>query len=255
MEKLDEIMDSLKRPPTITAIVGAGASVASGLKTFRGEDGLYKGVQPEDLASVQGFRKDPKLVWSWYKWRISGVFIAKPNSIHYSLVELETAGLLDKVITQNVDGLHRRAGQSEEKLIEIHGNIINTHCLDNCGRKTTLDSVPEQIPILCSCGSYQRPAVVWFGEQLDSEDIRKSERALQRSDIILTIGTSGMVTPVATMPYIAKQHGAFLIDFNINTTPISHISDLFLQGGAEETVPQIVDYIIKKCPQNDESST
>lgn len=228
----------------IVAIVGSGASVASGLKTFRGKDGLYQGKRAEELASTNGFTENPTLVWGWYKKRMLNVLRAKPNAIHHSLVKLEEEGLLTTVITQNVDGLHERAGQ--KNIIEIHGNILKTHCFNNCGRKSVLNKAPDNIPVICDCGSYQRPSVVWFGESLDYENLMKVEKYLIASTMVLIIGTSGYVYPVAQFPHFAKyQGGASLIEFNVNESAFSELNDLFVNGPAEDTLPTFVDLILQ----------
>lgn len=228
----------------IVAIIGSGASVASGLKTFRGKDGLYEGKRAEDLASRQGFTQDPTLVWTWYRERITKVLNADPNSIHIALVKLEEEGLLTSVITQNVDGLHRRAGQSN--VIEIHGNILKTHCFNSCGRTSELTKAPDPIPVKCDCGSYQRPSVVWFGESLDSTNLMKVEEHLLSASIVLIIGTSGYVYPVAQFPIFAKSQGkATLIEFNTDESAFSDVVDLFVKGPAESTIPTFVDLILQ----------
>lgn len=225
------------------AIVGSGASVASGLRTFRGEDGYYRGKFPQELASRYGFSQDPSLVWEWYNMRIKAVLDAQPNPIHRSLVKLEKCGLLDVVITQNVDNLHKRAGQ--ENVIAVHGNILKTHCLENCGITYEVTKPFEDIPVKCPCGSYQRPSVVWFGESLDVTDISLIEQKLLDTELMLIIGTSGNVYPVANFPFIAKQLGtAKLVEFNPHETGFKHVDDLFFQGPAETSLPQFVDQLI-----------
>lgn len=254
MPEFDEVEKSLREfienhltmslADKIVIIVGAGASVASGLSTFRGKGGIYENKSAEELASRSGFSKDPLLVWSWYKARLEMMYKANPNEIHHSLVRLEKSGLLKTVITQNVDGLHRRAGQT--KLIEIHGTAIKTHCFDDCGETMDLKGVPYEIPISCKCGSLQRPSVVWFGESLDSTHMAYAESALRETDLVITVGTSGMVYPVAQFPLVAKYRGAKLIDFNMDFTPISQIADIFVQGPAEITLPVFIDMIIEE---------
>ena len=242
-ELLDTIsIDSLKN--SIVAVVGAGASVASGLKTFRGADGLYKDAHIEQLASRTGFINNPYDVWAWYKARIEIMLAAEPNAVHHGLVELEKMGVIRTVITQNVDGLHRRAGQ--QRLIEIHGTAIKTHCFNECGISTILEEPPDTIPVSCECGSYQRPSVVWFGEQLNYAHLVAVEEALSESKLVLSIGTSGVVYPVAQFPFLGKQYGAKLIDFNISPSPITDIVDVFMKGPAEDTLPVFVDLLKEK---------
>ena len=245
-DKIISLINSIPKKENlrIVAIVGSGASVASGMKTFRGKDGLYEGKRAEDLASRRGFSQDPQLVWNWYRERISNVLSADPNPIHYAIVKLEEMGLLSVLITQNVDGLHRRAGQ--QKVIEIHGNILQTHCFNNCGKTGKMDTVPEIVPIKCECGSFQRPSVVWFGESLNFENLQNAEKYLKEAAIVLIIGTSGYVYPVAQFPIFAKYQGnAKLIEFNTQESAFKSVNDLFIEGPAEETFPEFVNILLE----------
>ncbi len=245
-ERIISLLNSLpnRKEIRIVAIVGSGASVASGLKTFRGKDGLYEGKKAEDLASRTGFKENPELVWNWYKERIRNVLNANPNPIHHTIVKLEEHGLLSVLITQNVDGLHRRAGQT--KMIEIHGNILKTHCFDNCGKTGILDTVPSTIPVTCECGSLQRPSVVWFGEALNYNHLLNIEKFLVEATLVLIIGTSGYVYPVAQFPVFAKYQGnAKLIEFNTEESVFDDVNDLFIKGPAEETLPEFVKILIE----------
>lgn len=247
MEWQDQIKQFVRsldsRVNKIGVIVGAGASVASGLHTFRGKDGLYAGKRPEELASPHGFIKDPDLVWEWYQMRMRDVYNAKPNAIHHALVKLEQLGILDAVITQNVDGLHRAAGQSEKFLIEIHGTIRRSHCFENCGKSVSWDEPPSKVPVYCECGSYQRPSVVWFGEALNLDNFDRIDDILRRVDLLLLIGTSGYVMPVASFPSVAKHYGAKIVDFNVQTTLYDSISDLYIEAPAEQSVPIFVEIL------------
>ncbi|MCH8907257.1 MAG: NAD-dependent protein deacylase, partial [Candidatus Heimdallarchaeota archaeon] len=195
-----------------------------------------------ELASVQWFRENPKLVWEWYAERIEKTLLADPNVIHQALVRLENEDLLNVVITQNVDGLHRKAGQT--RLIEIHGTITKTHCFDQCGIENNLVETPRNLPVTCECGSFQRPSVIWFGEQLKYEELQNASRAVETADLVLIVGTSGAVYPVAQFPYVAKQRGAKIVEFNLENA-FGDITDLFFRGIAEKTLPNFVDEIIK----------
>ncbi len=241
-KRITDFINTLDNINNVVVVVGAGISVGSGLTTFRGPGGLYENKTVEELASRAGFAEDPLLVWSWYKARMERMFEVEPNSAHHALVKLERRGLLSLLITQNVDGLHRRAGQS--KLIEIHGTVVKTHCFDHCGRTAELDGPPEDIPVKCECGSYQRPSVVWFGEQLNSEHLQKVDEVIDNADLMITVGTSGYVYPVANFPFVAKHKGVKLVDFNINRTQISDMADLFVQVPSEISLPIFVDELI-----------
>ncbi|MCY3413626.1 MAG: NAD-dependent protein deacylase [Candidatus Heimdallarchaeota archaeon] len=238
----DEVFTEFDFGKNIVVVVGAGIGVGSGLKTFRGPGGMYENKRAEELASPYGFEQDPEMVWAWYKERMERMFAAEPNAAHHSIVRLEREGILSMLITQNVDGLHRRAGQ--KKLIEIHGTVLKTHCFRNCGRTGEMTAPPEIIPVMCECGSYQRPSVVWFGETLNYDDLHKVDTLLRQATAVFSIGTSGYVYPVSQFPAIAQHHGAIHVDFNIEPSPLSHSADLFVMGPAEETVPVFVDSLL-----------
>lgn len=233
----------------LIALSGAGISKASGIPTFRGENGLWKDYNPKELATPQAFERDPELVWDWYSWRISLIKNKTPNLAHYALVTLEKAGLLECVLTQNVDSLHQRAGI--ENIIELHGNIFRARC-EKCHKRIHLDHAPKELPI-CSCGKLLRPDVVWFGESLDSRLLEKSQNVLtNQCDVLLVIGTSGIVYPVASFPKIAKKNNAVILEFNIQQTPISHIADVLIQGKAEKLLPEFVNRLLPDAPSPSE---
>ncbi|MDH5402579.1 MAG: NAD-dependent protein deacylase [Candidatus Heimdallarchaeota archaeon] len=242
---LVEILNNISSTkPSIVAIVGAGASAASGLATYRGSGGLWEGKLAQELASVSGFTNDPETVWRWYKERIKKVLQSQPNQIHHGLVKLEKSGYLNGVITQNVDGLHRLAGQSDDKLIEIHGTLLKTHCFDKCGLTKKINSNNLDFKIKCECGSYQRPSVIWFGELLENSKLIKIEQLLINADILLIIGTSGVVYPVAQYPFYAKENGSIIIEFNIEETPFKIIDNLFIKGPADKIFFEFVEVVI-----------
>lgn len=236
--QLKEEKDSLE----IVALTGSGISKGSGIPTFRGKDGLWKNYNAMELATPQAFRKDPELVWEWYAWRIGIILSKKPNPAHIALVELEKQGLLKWIITQNVDSLHYHAGS--KNLLEVHGNIFRTKCM-NCGNKKMLQESPKEPPI-CECGTMTRPDVVWFGETLDHNVITKAYDVITKNcDVLLVIGTSGIVYPIAEFPHIAKANNSIIIEFNIEPTPISQIADVSLFGKSEEILPLFVNQLVE----------
>ncbi len=239
LEKAVEILSSAKN---VVVITGAGVSAESGVPTFRGEDGLWKNFRAEDLATPWAFRKDPELVWRWYDWRRGIIGKASPNPGHVAIKEMEDIFPEFLLITQNVDGLHRRAGS--RSIIEIHGNLWRVYCVD-CGKKGELLDVPlKDIPPRCdSCGGLLRPDVVWFGESLDMELLDLSYRALSSCDAVLVCGTSGVVQPVASFPSYAKTSGAKVVEVNLERTPISDVADVSLYGKSAEILPRIVEGI------------
>ena len=230
---------------SISCIVGAGLSAGSGLQTFRGENGLYSQIEPEALASRQGFEANPELVWSWYRDRMIKVMQTEPNPGHYALVELEHLGVLHKIITQNVDGLHRRAGQSDDKLIQVHGTLSETHCLNHCGKTmqiTTEDDIPDSVPVHCSCGSYQRPSVVWFGEPIPFDFYAIINDIKANTNLLLIIGTSGTVVPVSMIPgQVASVME--IVNINPDISSFKHIADQSISEPAEAALPKIVTII------------
>ncbi len=240
MEKAVEIMKNARK---LVVLTGAGVSAESGIPTFRGKDGLWKNFRAEDLATPWAFQRDPKTVWEWYDWRRGIIARAKPNPGHYAIKELEDLFPEFLLVTQNVDGLHRRAGS--RKVVEIHGNLWRVFCVD-CGKKGELLDVPlKEIPPRCSCGGLLRPDVVWFGESLDPALLQQVYDALSRCDVLLVCGTSGVVQPAASFPSYAKGSGAKVIEVNVERTPISTVADVTLIGKSGEILPKIVEGLKK----------
>ena len=234
-----ELIQLLQSARTITVLSGAGISKESGIPTFReAQTGLWENYEATELATPQAFRRNPKLVWEWYQWRRSLVTQAEPNPAHRALVLMEQKSPSFHLITQNVDGLHQRAGSTN--LIELHGNILRTKCFENNHhiKKWQEDG---QIPPRCpTCGGRLRPDVVWFGENLPATAIERAVAAAQHSEIFLSIGTSGLVNPAASLPYLAKEAGALLVEVNPDHTPLSNYTDYLLNGPAGEILPRLV---------------
>ncbi|MBN1254897.1 MAG: NAD-dependent deacylase [Deltaproteobacteria bacterium] len=223
----------------IVVLTGAGISAESGVPTFRGEEGLWKQYRAEELATPHAFEANPKLVWEWYDWRRGIIGKAQPNPGHLAIAEMERLFPDFALITQNVDGLHRRAGNS--KVIEIHGNLWDLRCVAD-GRVREDNRVPlPQIPPLCECGALLRPHVVWFGESLDQEDLTQAYRLIEECDLLLVVGTSAVVQPVASFPLMAKEGGAFVIEVNMDPTPLSPRVDASFQGKAGEILPALLE--------------
>ncbi len=235
---LAQIRDSLTSTTRITVLTGAGISAASGIPTFRGnENSLWNNYRPEELATPEAFHQDPELVWRWYDWRRGLIAAAEPNAAHLALAQLGEVSLV-KIVTQNVDGLHTRAGS--HNVLEFHGTIWKVRCL-SCGREQRDERVP--IPILprCEeCHGLLRPGVVWFGEQIDPEVLETSARAASECDLFLVIGTSGAVHPAAGLAAMARESGARMLEFNVEPSAISHQMDLFVPGSAADTVPLLL---------------
>lgn len=223
---------------SVTVLTGAGISADSGIPTFRGPEGLWNNFRPEDLASPEAFNRDPRLVWEWYNWRRELLATTEPNPAHFALADLERQVPQCWLITQNVDGLHHVAGSRH--LSEIHGNIWKVRCTA-CGLVEENREVPLPFPPSCgSCSGMLRPHIVWFGESLDSADIDACDRALRACEIMLIIGTSGVIYPAASFAPIAKSAGAYVVEINLDPTPNSCLVDVSLQGRAKDLVPALL---------------
>ncbi len=217
-------------------MTGAGISAESGIPTFRGAGGLWEGFRAEELASPEGFRKDPAKVWRWYRWRREVLAAAEPNGAHRALARLEATVASFTLATQNVDDLHERAGS--RRVLHLHGEITRSRCLRDCGREVEED--PDLAVPMCGCGSPLRPAVVWFGEMLPEEKIALAFEEADRCDVCLVIGTSGVVFPAAGIPLLAAKAGALVIEVNPEETPISTACNCVLRGPAAGLLPKLL---------------
>ncbi len=238
----------LARSRFAIAFTGAGISAESGVPTFRGFNGLWKRYRPEELATPEAFKRDPHLVWEFYRWRIDLVRKAKPNSAHYALAELEKMDILKAVITQNVDDLHSEAGS--RNVIELHGNIFRVRCTSCSYRENLKESgrleeflTEKELPKCPRCDSLLRPDVVWFGELLPGKALDEAFRLAERADVVLVIGTSGVVYPAAYIPYVVKDGGGFVIEINTEKSGITPIADIFLCGKAAEVMNKLAKNI------------
>ena len=251
---IDSIIDKLDfSENSIVSVIGAGISKASGMPTFRGEDGMWNQYRAEDLATPHAFAQDPELVWRWYRARMRVLLQANPNPAHFALSKLEKNKLALGVITQNVDGLHEIAGI--ENFVEVHGRIRYARC-SSCSHSERWDQVAfaqkDLAPPICpKCKkNLLRPDVVWFGESLESSKWNLALDWTLQAHILLVIGTSGIVHPVAALPYLAKRNASTIIEFNIEETPISDLSDFSIFGPCEKTLPEFVDKVIQKTKGN-----
>jgi len=233
------MMERLRRAKRVVVITGAGISAESGVPTFRGADGLWKRYRVEDLATPHAFRRDPRLVWEWYDWRRRLIFGKEPNAGHVAIAAME--GFFDEfsLITQNVDGLHRKAGS--RKVIEIHGNLWRVRCLAEEKVFPNNEVSFKEIPPRCECGARLRPDVVWFGESLSQKDLADSYTALKECDCLMVVGTSAVVQPVASFPTIARNGGAFIVEINVEPTPISGWVDESILGKSGEVLPHLLE--------------
>ena len=232
------VREKIAAAESLVVLTGAGISADSGVPTFRGADGLWRNFRAEDLATVEAFERDPRLVWEWYNWRRELIATKTPNPAHTAVVEFERRCPEFWLITQNVDGLHRAAGS--ERLSEIHGNIWKVRCTV-CGVVEENHDVPiPMLPSCCHCGELLRPHIVWFGEALSAADLARCAEALRSCEVLLVIGTSGVVYPAAGFASVAKATGAFVAEINPDPTPHADIVDISLKGRAKEIVPLLL---------------
>jgi NAD-dependent deacetylase len=253
MHHMDELIqqaaERIISSQQIAVLTGAGVSKESGVPTFRDAlDGLWARYDPQQLATPQAFRANPKLVWDWYEYRRGLVRAAKPNPGHVALAQLEKRSPLFTLITQNVDDLHEQAGS--ENIIHLHGNIAQSKCFFDCQGSPTLVDVsqidydPEQGPPPCPhCGRWVRPNVVWFHEMLPADAIEAAQRACQAADVMLVVGTSGLVTPASTLPAIAQRAGAKIIEINPDYSAITRIADIKLEGPSGDILPRLLEML------------
>ncbi|MCP2519629.1 NAD-dependent deacylase [Candidatus Aminicenantes bacterium AC-708-M15] len=235
---LEEIIRNLKNSKKIVVLTGSGVSAESGIPTFRGKDGLWKRFRAEELATPHAFSRDPKLVWEWYNWRREIIASKEPNPAHKVLASWEERFPEFYLITQNIDGLHQKAGS--KKVIELHGNIWEVKCTKE-GIISENREVPlKEIPPKCSsCGALLRPNVVWFGESLDQATLNRAIDLSTNCDIMFVIGTSVIVQPAASLPYFALKEGASVVEINIEETLLTPHVNYFLKGKAGEILPEL----------------
>jgi NAD-dependent deacetylase len=245
MENLELAVAAIEkhRPRRIVALTGAGISAESGIPTFRGACGLWENHRAEELATPEAFRRDALLVWRWYEWRRELIREAQPNAAHLALARLEhAAGLESLIVTQNVDGLHRRGGAG--KIIEIHGNIMEARCTKE-HRVLDLYAPQTELPPRCDCGAILRPNVVWFGEQLPPGAWERAADAVAQADLVLVIGTSGVVYPAAGL--IGYLDQGISIEINPEATPLSSNCTFAIAATAGSVTPLIVDALIRSA--------
>jgi NAD-dependent deacetylase len=238
---------------SVCALTGAGVSADSGVPTFRGAGGLWlrpdaeaapgaaalwEGYRIEDVATPEAFACDPAFVWRFYDERRQQLLTIRPNAAHLALADLERRGVNVCIATQNIDDLHNVAGS--RRVLELHGNIWKARCV-RCRIVAEYRDVPAKFPPVCRhCSGMLRPHVVWFGEMLDESVVEAAIAALTTCDVLLVIGTSGTVYPVAGFPARAKERGVFLVEVNAEPTPITPLADVSLLGRASDILSQLI---------------
>lgn len=234
-----ELAARLPQACHLAVLTGAGTSAESGVPTFRdAQTGLWARFRAEELATPEAFNAHPRRVWEWYAWRRQRVAAAEPNAGHRALVELAGRVPTFTLITQNVDGLHQRAGSTG--VIELHGNLTRSRCSAGCGVAESVAEDDQAPPPCPRCGAPLRPDVVWFGESLPAGALEAAWRAAEECDVFLSLGTSALVQPAASLPQVAASHGAVLIEVNPEATPLSRRADAALRGGFVELLPRLV---------------
>jgi NAD-dependent protein deacetylase/lipoamidase len=228
-------LEQLKKAKSIVFFTGAGISAESGIATFRGKDGIWNKLKPEELANFDAFMRNPEMVWEWYNHRKKVTHQSQPNPAHTTISEMQKFFEIT-VITQNIDNLHRRAGS--KKIFELHGNIERNYCVDcKTFYNDELDFTPG-VP-KCKCGGLIRPDVVWFGEYLPEDQFSGSEKAAIKSDIFFVVGTSAVVYPAAGLINVAESSGASVVEVNLEKTALSYLADYSFYGKAGEILPEI----------------
>jgi NAD-dependent deacetylase len=232
---IEQVHALLRDAKRIAVLTGAGISAESGIPTFRGTGGLWKNFRPEDLATPEAFNRDPKMVWEWYLWRRDFIAKAEPNAGHRALVTLENRTPEFTLITQNVDGLHDRAGS--RNILKVHGDIHVNRCWE-CGGE--MRELPPERPPRCACGGLLRPGVVWFGEVLPQDVWAAAEKAAGGADVLLVVGTSAQVYPAAGLIPYAQSNGAKVVEVNPEATAYSDDVGYSLRGPAGKILPEII---------------
>ena len=235
----DNLRSLLHNTESICVLTGAGVSAESGVETFRGSNGLWSKLKPEELANFDAFMRNPELVWEWYNYRKKIIHDVKPNPAHFALTRLQELVKDFTLITQNIDNLHIRAGS--KNVLELHGNIERSYCID-CGKFIANVEVSSEnkVPHCPSCNGIIRPDIVWFGEMLPEGVFETATDAASRCELFLSVGTSAVVYPAASLPLTARKNGAYVVEINTERTEISQIVNETLLGKAGEILPPLV---------------
>jgi len=236
---LDRAARALAAARSVTVLTGAGVSAESGVPTFRARDGLWEQYRIEDVATPEALARNPRGVWEFYEARRANMLRVEPNPAHVALAEMEPLFSRFSVVTQNIDGLHRRAGS--HRVLEVHGSLWRAHCRAGCGAVVEPFPYPApEVPPRCSCGDILRPSVVLFGEVLPGDVYAQAVDDARASDAALSVGTSSSVWPAAGLPLLAAEAGAFTIEINPEATELSAHFDVSLRGPAGVLVPDLL---------------
>jgi NAD-dependent deacetylase len=242
---IERVVERMKRGGRRNAAVtGAGISVESGVAPFRGKGGMWEKVDPMKIAHIDAFMRDPVPYWQMRGPFIESLGAIEPNPGHLALAGMQRIGMLGPIVTQNIDGLHQRAGSDD--VLEFHGNVASLRCLE-CGATIPSMQAPlEDRPPRCVCGGVLRPEVVFFGEAIPPEVLVRSQQVAEQCEVMLVVGTSGVVQPAASIPLIAKHHGALVVEVNPERTPLTDaISDVFIEGKGGDVLPRVLELLEK----------
>jgi len=237
----ESIADKLSQAEKIVFVTGAGISQESGIPTFRGKDGLWRKYDAMQLATINAFYENPKLVWEWYDERRKNILAAKPNAGHTAIANLEKFKQV-RVLTQNIDGLHQRAGSSQ--VYELHGSIITIKCTV-CDFKEKITGDFSELPPRCKCSNMLRPDVVWFGEALPQNVWSEAIMQANSCNVMFVVGTSLAVSPANMLPIYAKQNGAILVEVNPEETLMSKDMDLSIRSTSAKALPELLSIVNK----------
>lgn len=243
---IDRLAWTVSQSQHVVVMSGAGLSVSSGIPTFRDRmKALWSQFDPMEVASLSGFKASPDKVWHWHQQMRDVVASATPNPAHSAVADL--ASLLTAectVITQNIDGLHSKAGSSN--VIELHGNISRLRCHAQCGHSCDWNGSISKIPLCPKCGAYLRPDVVWFEESLSIHDVQRAQESAQACDVFIIAGTTALVHPAASLPQFAKSNGALLVEINPEETNFSGEADIAVRDLAEKVLPELIEQVRKR---------
>jgi NAD-dependent deacetylase len=249
--ELAPLINILNKAKRVAVLTGAGISAESGIPTFRGEEGLWKTYRAEELATLSAFIRDPGIVWEWYDWRRGIIGSRDFNPGHKVLAGWEKLFPTFHVITQNIDGLHQKAGSFN--ILELHGNIWKLRCTEEGTiveeHSTPLGEIPPRCP---NCGALLRPHVVWFGESLDASILQRAFALSSSCEVMFAVGTSAVVQPAASLPLSARESGATVVEINPDPTPITPYVDFSFRGKAGEILPKIDSELSLANPQGEE---
>ncbi|MGD8835718.1 MAG: NAD-dependent deacylase [Desulfobacteraceae bacterium] len=241
--EIQQAVMALTRARSAVALTGAGISVESGIPPFRGKGGLWEKIDPMKYAHIDAFKRNPGQVWDVLFMGLNDALKnAEPNDGHIGLSKLESMGLVQTIVTQNIDGLHQQAGSKD--VIEFHGSFASQHCME-CGRSVESRKVClKQLPPKCRCGGILRPDVVMFGEVIPSDHMQRAQMLAANCDVMMVVGTSATVEPAAYLPIIAKRAGATIIEINPEATPLTHqVSDIVLLGQAGRVMRELMETV------------